>query len=76
MPTREVVKPKEGEDDGVAYLTAEQVAERFGVGVRTVHQWRRAGLLRALDVGIGRRHIYRFDEADVDELARRLREEK
>ena len=42
--------------------TAEQVADRFGVAVKTIYRWRREGRIRAIKVG----NYYVFADTEVD----------
>ena len=46
--------------------TVEEVAERFGVRVRTVYRWRREGLIDAIKVG----NYLVFSDAEVDRFDR------
>jgi excisionase family DNA binding protein len=54
--------------NGTRFLTAEGVAERFKVSIRSVYNWVDRGLLPA--VRVGPRSI-RFTQEDVEELLRR-----
>jgi excisionase family DNA binding protein len=52
---------------GPAWLTAQQVADRFGVTVRAVNRWARQGRLTPVAVTLGGH--YRFDPAEVEAAA-------
>lgn len=47
------------------FLTTEQVADRYGLSVWGVRRMVRAKKLRAVNIGTDRRHILRFDPADL-----------
>jgi excisionase family DNA binding protein len=53
------------------YLTSQQVAERFGVDLRTVHRMARSGRLRIIDKMPGRTGAYLFHPDTIDKAQKR-----
>lgn len=51
----------------IYWLTARQVAEHFGVSIRTVDRWTGSGVLKAYRIG----SVRRFKVNDVVKLPRR-----
>jgi excisionase family DNA binding protein len=49
-----------------AAMTVAEVAKYLGVNVETVRRMVARGQLPATKVGYGKRHLYRFDPADVE----------
>jgi excisionase family DNA binding protein len=58
-------------------LTVEQVAKEMQVHKRRVYRWIQAGMLTAIDIGIGGKHNYRISRVDLDAFkqARKTRRE-
>lgn len=50
------------------WLTARQVAEHYGVSVRTVDRWAASGTLKAYRIG----SVRRFMATDVAKMPRRI----
>ena len=70
----ERVKNAKGTEDangrrhGSAFLDPEQAAEFLGgLNSRTVTRWARKGYLPAIPVGEGKRRLWRFREADLEQ---------
>jgi excisionase family DNA binding protein len=58
------------------YFTAEQAAEYLGgLNARTVSRWAREGYLPSIPLGEGKRRLWRFVQADLDEWMNSRRSE-
>ncbi len=57
------IMPSHTSEPNPRWVTARQIADRYGVTVPTVFNWLRAGIIPA-KVAVGR--VYRFDLDEVD----------